>query len=338
MSSTEYTNYNTASAQSSTLLEWFNYNMHRNYPLADSATGADPNNGTQVPYSLLCDACIEMPPIYGSDEVVSVVAAQKAAIYLSSISRTGEGYRLIFSYKCTDDSSFEFMYADIADATAVTLGDELVLSVCGDIPEEYSALEASQGILRLGTTDDISGVGIIKLSYTEGQLDSNAVRIGAPGIALLRVITADEPDGVVLTGDVTLEGGENCSLSVSGKKITITADIDSVDVDDYVATLKSRVIKALGGTPIVKLNDISGPSVDIVGGDCTSVTSADGRIVISNPCATPCCSEQSPADVAAALAALTAAKERLLSYFTSMSSTINALQARLSSFIATKRS
>ena len=154
----------------------------------------------------------------------------------------------------------------------------------------------------------------------------------------------------LLQGNIVLRAGDGVSLAVTEETVDgvdmavvtvsrVPTDAEEAlgitSVDEAVAAITAEL-----GMPVRRINGVAPDStgnVTIAGGDCTDVSVSGNVISISNPCSKPCCDDTSLADAQASLTLLEAACARLENYYQALTTNVNAIQARLSSLIASRR-
>lgn len=327
-------------------LEWLNENMHRNYPIVDDAVVRS-ITGDTLPSSLLVDFSLLIPPLDDAD------ASDR--FYISEVNQTGAFVQIALSYYMPSGASFVVARTQNI-STDVQSGDPVEartfsLIAANSIPDAYSQMRDLTGQVIIGTCQDIIGKGSFSLRYENATILSTLIMQSIAGIQHVTVVASDETQST-FSGDFVIRAGDGIGLSVTqeynseaGEYMDVLSISRTTTDAENNAEFKSvedilRRISEEYGNPIKSINGAtpdSGGAFVIQSGDCTSITTTDNGIAISNPCAKPCCSETSTSDTQMALQLLEEARTRLLGYFESVSTNINAIQARLSSLIASRR-
>lgn len=327
-------------------LEWLNENMHRNYPIVDDAV-VNGVTGESLPTSLIVDFSLMLPPLNDTD------AANR--FYVSEVNQTGGFVQIAISY-CMPSGGVFVVARTQNISIDVQSGDPVEsrtfeLMAANTIPDSYSQMRDLTGRLIIGTCQDIIGKGSFTFNYENSTLLSTLITQSIAGIQHITVIDKDD-NSTLLAGDFVIRAGDGINFAVSQEYNSEAGEYMDVLTISRVPTeaetsaeFKSvdDILRALAeefGNPIKSINgatpDASGAIV-IQGGDCTSITTTENGISISNPCSKPCCSEASTSDAQMALQLLEEARTRLTGYFESVSTNINAIQSRLASLIASRR-
>lgn len=139
-----------------------------------------------------------------------------------------------------------------------------------------------------------------------------------------------------LTGDIILEEGENTEISVDPVTNTITIGFPEDLVDGI--TDREGLIQALTdvfGEPICRINGVTPGddgdfSLSVMENGCVRIEQQGHGLVLSNPCATPCCDKSSLEAILANIQTLNSRYGRLYSYLTETSNILNNMQNELS--------
>lgn len=328
------TNTEASAGTVTNLLEFYNQNTHRAYPLVENASGVD-TAGLILPTSFLVELSINL---FGD----TVEASAYNRFFISAVSRTASVVRVDISYQPEEGSAILCgRSADIPLSSAAYT--QYVINPTIGSQDSYlnSFLSTLHGTLRVGLLSDISSTGSYSFTYSEAvpttTINNTCVHIfnTAPG---LQKVTIETADGTVdIEQDFIIRAGENVELSVldaeDGRKVLlITAKQPSI------SELVAGITQSLGN-PIRKINGLTPGSTGafiISGKDCVEVANVTHGIVINNPCSKPCCDDADAEAVYNAIASMEQAKQQLLNYYQAVSTNINAMQARLSSIIAAR--
>lgn len=316
-------------------LEWCDGNMHRNYPVVDSKTPVS-LSGVTLPSSFLVDIDLHAPGLSEDD---------LCGLYVSRIDRLQDSLQVVIGLHRADGDT------DCGVSSPIPLSTRAV----SDIPSRTFAVTplsggavALAGSLIVGTCADMLALGNLTFSHDTSEIISLRVHTYSSGVDSLTI----EADAVrdLLQGNIVLRAGDGVSLSVSEETVDgedmavvtvsrVPTDAETAlgitTVDEAVAAITAEL-----GMPVRRINgvapDASG-NVTIAGGDCTDVTVSGNVVSISNPCSKPCCDDSSLSDAQSSLTLLEAACARLESYYQALTNNVNAIQARLSSLIASRR-
>jgi hypothetical protein len=329
-------------------LEWLNGNMHRNYPIADSAVPQDVDGQQYLPSSFLTDLQLIVPYVDGIDA---------SKFFISTIQRTGNNYTVTIGYLISDpdDSTIAgFDCAVSAPIPANVIFDSssphsfevaAITSTPSDtdpsytygIPSVYEAMKGMRGTIYIGTCSDMAGIGALQFHWANTAIIPTCVYIESANEQLrsIRVIDSYGTD-TTFTQDLTLQAGTGIQIEQSDE--TITFKIDQTYVNQQIAaflqtTFSQAVMTINGAEP-----DASG-NIQITGLDCTDIRATAHGITINNPCAKPCCDQNGAdtADITVALEQLNADKTALNNYYTDLATKVNSMQSRLASLIASRK-
>ena len=313
-------------------LEWLNGNMHRNYPIVDSAVPMAVS-GEYLPASFLVDLQLIVPFVEGLDA---------SKFYISSIVRQPAALQVTIGYMINTTTSTGF---DCAVSGSIPLKTEFneigdpytveLAAITHDIPAGYEALRGLRGRLYIGSCADMLSIGELSFVYAASAIVPQCVYIESPTSIVSSVRFLDDyGTDRTFTDDITIRAGEGVAIDITGNTITFKMDSDFVDE-------QLSLLLAAAGTPIRTINGI-GPDEEgrftFIGQDCTLLTTQPSGISIANPCAKPCCDAggTDTAEIQSALEGLEQAKTILNNYYTDLATKVNSMQARLSSLIASR--
>lgn len=337
--------------------ELYNDNMHRNYPFS-SGISVYAGSGTDIkflPESFIVDLKLRTGALAEGTEL--------GTFYVSSINTSGTTFQVIISYRTPTEAEDED--ADCIECAAVNAipsslepggdgWDGHVFAVTpilsADLYTTYPHLVNLSGTMVIGSCADMRGKGTWVFDYAHSKLDSTCVTTFASGIDSVTIQDRYGNTIHTFTSDFAIKAGDGIELTVGtttvGTSSIPTLEINRVPTDAEKAASITDVesvvsaVMALLGTPIRKINGVSPDSAGnfyIAGGDCTTVTTGQGQISISNPCSVPCCTEATGSEAEAAIQKLDDARERLSAYFEALSTNISMMQSRLSSLIASRQ-
>ena len=335
----------------SSSLEWLNGNMHRNYPIIDSAVPRS-DTGMYLPSSLLMDMQLIVPYAEWVDP---------SKFFISAINREADSIRLVIGYMTSESQGFDcaitaaipisLVYdgmdqtfdSHVIRVTAITTKVEQQdmdsQTYCYGIPDAYAALRGIRGTVYIGTCSDMVNAGPMRFDYLTTAIMPPCVYIedamyNVESVRFVDTYGTDE----TLTGDFTITLADGIDAVVSDNQSTVTFAINEQYLKDKLTDILSQKV----GSAIQTINGMKPNDQGqffITGLDCTFIDTTSNGLTIDNPCSKPCC-DQNGADSAEILKALTdlaAAKDVLNNYYTDLATKVNLMQARLSSLIASRR-
>lgn len=330
-------------------LEWCDANMHNKYPIADDATTLSVT-GIYLPSSFLVDMQIILPGMDNED------AADR--LFISAIEKHGDLLDVFLSYH-TGTSEGDILCAAI-DNIPLSLRNTSNLAdrtfSIRPVAMSSSKLSMLSGRAIIGSCIDMGWVGRLEFSYEATKLLSLRVYVVNTSFQHITVCDSlgvrhtisdnfilEAGDGIDINVEYgTLDGDDSSAqvpvITISKSGVQREVSVDGTDqttlgsVDDVVNTILQKL-----GNPVRYINSIPANDdgeITIQGDDCTQIAGSSAHVLtISNPCAKPCCTDASVADVRASLDMMNEAQTRLLSYYFALSDNINSMQARLASLI-----
>ena len=327
------------------LEEYLNWNMHRQFPLADASTGVD-QAGMLLPTSFLVALSMEVPAVPTNEESpTEQIQADK--FFISAISRTGSVLSIDISYRTESDTDILCGRVPAVPLTAAYASTYTIypLPVTDTDDLLKSALGQLTGYVQIGTCDDLEATGSYTFAADAAYIDSTCVHVyDNTG---LTSISVDLGGGTVytFTQNFIIRAGDGIQLAVdedqdSGMQVLVINRQKTAGESQY-GTVQDLIdaVTAKFGTPIKTINSAhptTAGDITIVGKDCLSVATVEHGLIFNNPCSKPCCSDTDYQDAYEALKSLEDAKTRLLNYYETLSTNINAMQARLSSLLAAR--
>ncbi len=326
------------------LLELLDQRMHTNYPIKDDCVVKD-ITGVFLPSSFLVELHILIPNSIASDAT--------KRFFLSSIETSGSLLDIGISYRTDNNTSF--VCARVTGiSTSLTSGDSIDsrtfnILPAATIPEDHKDLRAMYGTIIIGSCIDMVSLSSLKFTYANAPLLPSLIfTYNTDGISSVTAKDATN-NQTIMASNFIIRAGDGIDLRI--EEAIHDSKLKKVLIIDRVATTEDlqreynsveEVIAAVEAalTPIKSINGIypgAGGNINIEGADCTGILSTNNGIAISNTCATPCCTSQDNTEALAALQSLADVKIRLLGYFESLATNINAMQSRLSSLIASRR-
>lgn len=325
-------------------LEFLNQNMHRNYPIQDTCIVAtrDDNGQYQVylPSSFLVDCQIIIP--CETQELRNGIDTSR--FFVSAVMHYTNSVQVIISYQPDGSDAFP-----CACSSAIVLSDGaeqypivVTLTPASGIPDsdEYTPLKALEGSLWIGSTANMSNLGSLNFNYADAQLNPTCIvkNLSAP-ITSLTVLDATGATVAVLTGDVVLQMDSSMELDTQTAgtlKIGVSNTWLQTKIDEIISSATGSAIKQING----QRPDDNG-NFTITGLDCTTVEAMTGTssITISNPCAKPCCGDDSGdlEDIRSSQKVLQSKVDRLSENLNTFINSINNVETRLPSLVASRK-
>lgn len=217
------------------LLEWFNMNENRAYPIAEDATGTD-NDGKQMPYALIADLGLTVPEDLLGEAFLRQLTITPTMISVS-IAYSGGGLAVgTFAQPVIPHKAY--MLTPVKDG------------VSGFIVFGHAATYI---------TDPVS--------YTNDSKDQSAIEgnalspIDGPGVTSFQRLNGDPENS--LEGIIRIVPGSNITLDHDGNTIKIGL-IDSVQTEFVGPCDKFAIFDACGGIPIRTINGVAGDENGII--------------------------------------------------------------------------
>jgi len=265
-----------------TYQEFADQNLHRAFPLEDSAAGNDTSGSFVLPTSLMTDMYLCVPNIPEVD-------VEK--FYVSSIIARRATIEIVVSY---DDpqtpeplGAFKGIIVNAAVQSTYLFSPSKVEAI-----SPLSALYLITGQVTIGIAEETSRLlGNWRFDPSETSISPTRIARGLINVQYIQI--GDR----LLSGIVKFQEGSNVILDVQTAGDVTTVTIDADDTSSAAIVNDDDVITALTNATGVPIRSINGllPDVsrnyDILGGDCTEITPLAAGISIGNPCATPCCPE-----------------------------------------------
>ena len=335
-------------------LEWCDRNMHNNYPLASDASGLAVS-GVQLPQSFLVDMQLIVPYMQEQDNV-----DPRTRFFISSIERVGDGFQLSISYYRGPGATpvlcgksgiipFSCRHTDTVDSRTVGVypvkSQELSESV-------LAPLTGLTGQFIVGTCIDMMQMGTLTFSYQASRLFALRVYMYADG---MNRISFQASDGVEYTmeQDFAIRAGDGIAFAVTTGINPDTGGTMSVLTIRRVQTQEEAAspyqtagdvvmfVNQSNGNAVKTINNVAPDArgnIVIRGSDCVGVTEMTNGLVVSNPCAVPCCESGATESMSTNINNLQTAQSRLEAYYDAIMSNINAIQSRLASLIMSRKS
>lgn len=304
-------------------LDWISFRAAQSYPLADEASGLS-LTGNPLPPSFILDIQLLLPSKYNEDI--------QGNFYISAIQDMNTTFNVVLAYAgidcavCTGISKALVATTNIPDRTYI------ITSIVRDTAtlQTYPWMNNITGNLCAGVTRDYSG-GSMSFDIQGAKLSSTCVHfLSGQHVEALQV------SGRYLTGVVTLEAGQGINIEVQdGNTVKISVD------QNYLQSLwQSNIAEyqaSLPGTPVLSINGVSPDefgNITISGADCVQLNQITNGLVISNPCAKPCCQTDSVAEsLNTSIKILQEEHKTFRDYWINMANVVNYMQANLSTLM-----
>lgn len=316
---------------SSVFKEFADQNLHRAYPLVDSAGGVDQTNIFTLPTSLISDIYLCAPYLPNID-------VEK--FYIENVLIRRMFVEITIGYDDPQVSGPIGVFKNISTSAALhTKYDFTPFET--QTNDQFAPLFFMTGQITIGDpAEAVRSLGSWNFSPTDDEHSTiiSPTRVGK-GLLNVQYISINNR---LLTGNVKLAEGDNINLDVEDR--TVNGVPETVVTIDATLTAGSALQLASDedilnelidrfGIPIQTINGLlpdATRNFGVTGADCTTVEPLDNGIVISNPCATPCC-DQDP-NVAAILESiqnLNLRYSQLKAYYDAADATITNLQNKL---------
>jgi len=305
------------------LTEWLDTNLHRNFPLTDSATAQDTSGTLDFPTSLISDFFLCVPPYTQTDKYyIKSVVFRRFTLDIE-IGYDGDGQELTIGYFNdipTDQTMHSVYYFEPAPQTLAN----------------YKPFTIASGVVVIGLTEAATN-SPGKWSFQSDDTPILASRVNT-GLAVVNSLMIGSK---IFTGNLILKEGAGVTLTPSydaatyQTTITISADIRTSSelaiplVSD--ASIMANLV-ATYGQPITNINgvvpDTSG-NFTLRALDCTEINDISNGVALSNPCSLPCCDKAMLDTIYDSISNLNLRYARMDSYYQSLSRNINDLQSRM---------
>lgn len=305
--------------------EFSDKNLTRAYPLTDDSFGQDITDTFHIPESLITDIFLCAPNL-------SIVDTEK--FYIKNI--TIRQYFIDITIGYEDVTPPVGVFRGISTTAPLHTKYDFTPSEL-QTDDDYTPLFFMTGQITIGSASDaLNMLGSWTFVPVQAQITPTRVSKGLINVQYISI------NGRLLTGNVRFKAGANVTLNVYQQ--TIGGEV--VNIVELGASLTAQETLQLNsdadvynklledfGIPIQTINGLypdDDRNFDFLGADCTSVDTNDHGIVISNPCATPCCDEDANvADILQNISNLNLRYAQLKAYFDAQSSIINSIQNKL---------
>jgi hypothetical protein len=296
------------------LNEWADENSHRQFPLADDASGKDQTGDYSIPQAFMVDMILAVPIAYDTEKFyIKSLVVRRLFIDIEIGFDNGSELTVGWARNIPQDAARNSVYT--------------ISSVVQDVEKDFEMLT---GAVVIGDASEIvEEPGTFSFFPVDTYIHPGIVTVGLACVQSLQVGAA------VLTGNLVIKEGENVRLEVDNtdNAIIITATLS--DDDGTIIGSDEDLLNALiarYGPPITTINgqppDGSG-NFQVIGADCTNISRGFSNITIKNPCAEPCCDKSLLTDVYGVLSQLNIRYAVLESYYQNMSLTVNQMQGRI---------
>lgn len=290
--------------------EWLNQNSGRAYPLAENSARTDVTGSFKIPNEIIVGASIAITAEYVD-----------GTFYISRMTILPGTASLVIGY--SDDTSTR----DVATITVPASHkdyDAYAFTGSGDD-------SAITGTIIIGSLESARRLFLGVLNFLPQSTPFEVNVFSASISAVKRIEIIDGARAVASFTDVLrLRAGSNVRLTYEDDHETIRLDVvPSVSSSALVEGDCENVDFAQLPPPIRTINGkaaVNG-NFSVEGGDCISIQSSTGQIIVSDSCASPCCG-------CAELDTLTSAMTQLESQIQSINSLASSLSESQSKMIA----
>lgn len=313
------------------LQEFNDKNLHRSYPLVDSAGAVDITGTFTLPSALITDIYLCAPNLpnidickfYIQNIVIRQFFIDITLGYDDPAVPLPIGVFKNISTQAPLHSTYRFVPAETQSGDAFTPLYHMTGQITiGDSAEALQAL----GSWNFTPIDDEHSTFISPSRVGQGLLNVQYISI----------------NDRLFTGNIKLREGANVEMEVETQTvdgvvettITLNATLNAgapLQLNNDQDVLDALVAEY--GAPLLSVNGLlpdSDRNFNIFGVDCTAVEGTDNGLLISNPCASPCCDEDTNIEnIMTSINNLNLRYAQLKSYFDSQSATINDLQNKL---------
>lgn len=307
--------------------EFVDSNMDKRYPLIDTPTDAINPGDFHIPESFIADmkVCVgcQDNPGDASNRIMNNT-------YISNI-RVYPDYIYVYISSTIGDYSGIIAESDPIPVTLNT-GDSITdrtihIRPTSDIPVN--------GTLVIGTCADISKYpGSWDISKGNGLIFPANIIIMPDTLNYIKV--GDD----IVSGDITLEAGDNVDIEYI--KDTNTIRISVLSPDTAIAALEDLVAAVTDkyGAPICAINDVRpiDGNIVIAPSDCLTVETLGNTITFYNPCGNTCSSEEFMRDTYTRISDLNKNMSVLTSFYASVSNTLAQMGVRVASVLEKRTS
>ena len=305
--------------------EFSDKNLHRSYPLTDDSYGQDVTDTFHIPESLITDIFLCVPNL-------SIVDTQK--FYISNI--TIRRYFIDITIGYEDVVQPVGVFRGISTTASLHTKYDFTPSEL-QTNDDYTPLFFMTGQITIGSaSDSLNMLGSWSFIASQARITPTRVSKGLINVQYISV------NGRLLTGNVRFKAGANVTMQVFQQVISG----ETVNIIELGASLTAQEVLQLNsdadvynqllsdfGVPVQTINGLypdSNRNFDFLGADCTSVNANDHGIVISNPCATPCCDEDTNVEaILQSISNLNLRYAQLKAYFDAQATIINSIQNKL---------
>lgn len=314
-----------------TVLKEFNdNNLHRAFPLVDEAGAVDVTGSFTLPTALITDIYLCAPN----------TIADICRFYISNVLIRGFFIDITISY---DDPAVPIpigVFKNISTTAPLHTTYSFTPSQI-QAGDEFTPLYFMTGQITIGEpAESLRMLGSWNF-YPSDDRHSTVISPSRVARGLINVQYISINDRL-FTGNVKLREGSNIDMVVDTQvvngetetTITISASLNAgapLQLNNDQDVLDALVDNY--GFPLLTINGLlpdSDRNFNVFGADCTSVEATDNGLFIGNPCASPCCDEDTNlANITASINNLNLQYAHLKSFFDGLTGTMNNLQNKL---------
>lgn len=252
-------------------VEWLNRNSQRAYPFQEDMRrrpiiDGSPMNDYAIPNGLLLDF------------IMATNLDPQPQAYVSTMTFAGSAVTLVISN--VEDGTV------LATVSTAFTGDEDWIPVNFSGSGRHDDIRGTAVFGNLAKVAESYPDGIYSFTSDETMFEARCCRPSVPCVSGIYLSDATgSQSGTRLRGDVALVAGQNIRLDYDESRNAIIINADN----RYGFNDKCECETADHRQPVLTVNGISTPAVEIEGGDCVKVEKKEGRILISDTCSKPCC-------------------------------------------------
>jgi hypothetical protein len=318
-------------AQADVLQEFHDQNQHRSYPLIDAAGGVDVTDTFTLPTSFIVDIYMCAP---------NLASVDVCKFYISNITVRRFFIDVTISYDDPAVTGAIGTFKNIDTSNPINSTYEFTpFQIQSN--DSFTPLYHMTGQITIGDVADVLRfLGSWNFSPTDNEHSTyiTGSRI-AKGLLNVQYISINDR---IFTGVVKLKEGSNLTMEIDQEvvgsttetTITLNASLNSgsnLQINNDEDMLDALTDKF--GVPIQTINGmLPNPARNFTffGEDCSAVTTGDFSVALSNPCATPCCDEDTNiANLQDSVSGLNLRYSQLKGFFDAVSESINNVQNKL---------
>jgi hypothetical protein len=313
------------------LQEFLDDNLHRVYPLTDDSGGTDITDSFVLPTSFISDIFLcapNLPQIDITKFYISNITIRRFFVDITIGYDDPAVDQPIGSFKNIDTtapvhSTYQFIPAEIQSE------------------DSFAPLYFMTGQIIIGESNELVtllGSWNFDLSDAEHSTFIVPTRV-SQGLVNVQYISINDR---LFTGNVRFREGSNINMDVEQETvdgqlqtvITLSASLSAGSTLSLTsdADVLNELIRQFG-VPLLTINGMlpdPNRNFNLFGADCTTVDGLTNGLVISNPCASPCCDEDSNINnILESISNLNSRYGQLKGFYDAATAAINNVQNKL---------